>query len=265
MKIYISADIEGTCGIVNWEETNLNSSLGKYHQIQMSKEVGYACEGANDLNCDYILVKDAHGSARSIQHSYLPKNTELLRGWANNPHIMMAGISNDFDATLFIGYHSGGGKNGNPLAHTMNHSKYDYIKINDTIASEFTINAYTSAYYNVPVAFLSGDELLCKSAKDLNPNIVTVPVSKGIGNASISIHPDLALEKIRIGVKESLSGDISRHLIKLPTVFVIEIKFKNHFDAYKASFYPGCKLINTSTILFETNNYYEFLRMFLFI
>ena len=265
MKIYISADIEGTCGIVNWEETNLNSSLGKYHQIQMSKEVGYACEGANDLNCDYILVKDAHGSARSIQHSYLPKNTELLRGWANNPHIMMAGISNDFDATLFIGYHSGGGKNGNPLAHTMNHSKYDYIKINDTIASEFTINAYTSAYYNVPVAFLSGDEMLCESAKKLNPNIVTIPVSKGIGNGSISIHPNLALKKIEKGVKKALSGDLSRHLIKLPDKFKIEIKFREHYKAFKASFYPNMKKIDSQTVLFETEDYYEFLRMLLFI
>ena len=49
----------------------------------------------------------------------------------------------------------------------MNSSKYDYVKINGEIATEFMVNAYTSAYFNVPVAFLSGDELLCKNAKKL--------------------------------------------------------------------------------------------------
>ena len=55
--------------------------------------------------------------------------------------------------------------NGNPLSHTLD-TQFDYIKINDDIASEFTINAYTSAYYNVPVPFLSGDEMLCEHAKN---------------------------------------------------------------------------------------------------
>lgn len=265
MKVYISADIEGTCGIVNWEETNLNSPSGEYHKLQMTKEVSSACIGVNEHDCHYILVKDAHGSARSINQSILPQNARILRGWTNDPHIMMAGIDKSFDATVFIGYHSGGSQNGNPLSHTMNSSKYDYVKINEEIATEFMLNAYTSAYYNVPVAFLSGDEMLCENAKKLNPNIVTVAVCKGIGDASISIHPDVALKSIEEGVSEALAGDLSRHIIKLPDEFNIEIKFKNHKDAYKASFYPNAKLINSQTITFKTNDYYEFLRMFLFI
>jgi D-amino peptidase len=265
MRVYISADIEGTCGIVNWEETQLNSASGEYNKLQMTKEVSSACEAANQFNCDYILVKDAHESARSINQSLLPQNVSLLRGWTNDPHIMMSGIDKSFDATIFIGYHSGSSQCGNPLSHTMNSSKYDYVKINEEIATEFMINAYTSTYYNVPVAFLSGDEMLCENAKKLNPNIVTVAVSKGIGDASISIHPKIASEEIKKGVYKALSGDLSRHIIKLPNEFNVEIKFKKHQDAYKSSFYPGVKLINSQTINFSTNDYYEFLRMFLFI
>ena len=66
-----------------------------------------------------------------------------------------------------------------------------------------------------------------------------MPVSKGIGNGSISIHPHKAVKMIKEGVKEALSGDLSRHIIKLPDRFEIDIKFKNHYKAYKASFYPG--------------------------
>ena len=107
--------------------------------------------------------------------------------------------------------------------------------------------------------------MLCENAKKLNPNIITVAVSKGIGDAAISIHPQTALKNIKEGVFKALSGDLSRHIIKLPDEFNIEIRFKKHQDAFKASFYPGVKLINSQTINFYTNDYYEFLRMFLFI
>lgn len=264
MKIYLSADIEGTCGIVDWEETDLDAAVGAFSREQMTKEVAAACEGANICNAESILVKDAHGSARSINSTYLPENTSILRGWARNPHIMMAGIDSNFDATIFVGYHSGSSQEGNPLSHTM-HCDYDYIKINGRVMTEFMINAYTSIYYGVPVAFISGDEMVCNDAKEVFTNIVAVPVSKGIGQASISIHPNLAIRKIEDGVKEALSGDLKRHTINLPEKFEIEIKFRQHYRAYKASFYPGVVKLNSQTIKYETNDYYEFLRMFFFI
>lgn len=264
MKIYISADIEGTCGIVDWNETELEYNLSTYTKEQMTKEVNAACLGINEIEKSDILIKDAHDSGRNINPMNLPENIKILRGWTKDPHVMMAGIDKSFDASLFIGYHSPATFNGNPLSHTLD-TQFDYIKINDSIASEFTINAYTSSYYNVPVAFLSGGEMLCNHAKQLNPNIITIPVSKGIGNGSISIHPSLAIKNIKLGVKEALLGDLSRHLIKLPKHFKVEVKYKEHYKAFKASFYPNMKSIDSQTILFETNDYYEVLRMLLFI
>lgn len=264
MKIYLSADIEGTCGIVDWSEASLDSKFIEYHKDQMSKEASAACKGANSSGANDILIKDAHSTARNINPQLLPENVKILRGWTKDPHVMMGAIDKSYDACLFIGYHSGASQNGNPLSHTMC-LDYDYIKINNETASEFMINAYTCAYYNVPVAFLSGDEMLCENAKKLNPNIATVPVSKGIGNGSISIHPNLAIKQIESGVKESLSGDLSRHIIKLPKSFEVKIKFKDHYKAYKASFYPNIKKLDSQTVLFNTDDYYEVLRLLFFI
>ena len=63
---YISADIEGTCGIVDWEETNLHDPQATYHKEQMTKEVNAACLGANDLGCEDIFVKDADVYKRQV-------------------------------------------------------------------------------------------------------------------------------------------------------------------------------------------------------
>ena len=45
----------------------------------------------------------------------------------------------------------------------------------------------------------------------------------------------------------------------------MEVSYKRHQDAFNASFYPGCKLINPETIVFEADDYYEVLRAFKFI
>ncbi len=53
---------------------------------------------------------------------------------------------------------------------------------------------------DVPVVFVSGDEGLCWDVSSLNERITTVAVSSGIGNSSMSIHPHLAVKRIREGL-----------------------------------------------------------------
>ena len=178
-RFFISADIEGVCGVVDWQETNLSEKLGDYFKKQMSKEVAAACEAAYASGVKEILVKDAHASGRSIDPSLLPKATKILRSWPRNPFSMMGGIDDSFQGAGFIGYHSGAGSDGNPLAHTMNGNIFELL-INDIKASEFVLNTLTAAYFKVPVYFLSGDKALCESAKTIAPNIKTAAITEGI-------------------------------------------------------------------------------------
>lgn len=264
MKLFISADIEGVTGIVNWNEADIDKSFSKYFTEQMTKEVNAACEAALAAGVDDILVKDAHSTARNLDPSKLPEQVKILRGWTNNPYIMMAGLDSSFDGVFFIGYHSAGGKNGNPLAHTMN-MRNEYVKINGEIASELTINAYTAAYTGVPVLLATGDKMICEDAQKLNPNIKTVPVSEGIGNASVSIHPNLALQKIQEQVQAVLKDDLSKYIVTLPESFHVEIAFREHYHAYSGSFYPGAKQTGHKTVAFETNDYMDVLRFLFFV
>lgn len=266
MKLYISADIEGVCGIVDWNETFTNNSEWENFRIQMSKEVASVCIAAYESGFDEIIIKDAHEDGRNIIYDLLPKfpGIKLIRGWTEDPLCMMSCLDSSFDAVAFVGYHSGAFSNGNPLSHTM-YLKFDYIKINGVFVSEFIINAFTSAYFDVPVVFLSGDKALCESAKNLNKNISTVSVLEGNGGASISIHPEIALELIKNNVKSILSSDFKQCKINLPNRFEIEIRFKEHKDAHKASFYPNMLKKDVKTVIFNTDNYFEFLRMMIFI
>lgn len=44
MKLYLSADIEGTCGIAAWDETEKSKPEYAPFANQMSREVSAACE-----------------------------------------------------------------------------------------------------------------------------------------------------------------------------------------------------------------------------
>ena len=263
-RFFLSSDIEGTCGIANWQETNTNNEYSPYFLKQMSNEVKSACLGALESGYGEVIVKDAHDSARNIYPDMLPKEVKIIRDWTKNPLSMMAGIDiGKFDAAGFTGYHSGASSNGNPLSHTMNLS-VTKITINGRLTSEFVMNAYAAAYYGVPTVFLAGDKALCETALDLVPEISVAPVSEGYGGGSISIHPEKACEFIKEKMMEALSKDVSKCLIKLPESFEVVVQHREHSKAYRGSFYPGVKSVNDTTNVFCSNDYMEVMKFFMF-
>lgn len=264
MKIYISADIEGISGIANWDEATRWKPDYPPFSDEMLKEVQAACEGANNAGANEIWIKDAHGVGRNLSFAGLPINTKLIRSFSGHPFCMMQEIDNTFDAALMIGYHSYASSDRNPLSHTLV-TDLSYIKINDELTSEFLINAYTASYVGVPVVFVSGDAGLCEHVKQINANINTVGLNKGIGDSVISIHPQLAFNNIKEAVESSLKGELNKCIVPLPEWYKVELSFTNHSKAYKASFYPNMKKISATNVLFETDDYFEVLRMLSFV
>ncbi|MFH1850844.1 MAG: M55 family metallopeptidase [Candidatus Neomarinimicrobiota bacterium] len=265
MKIYLSADIEGACGTTNWDEVDKVHPDNAAFRDQMTAEVAAACQGALNAGAREIWVKDAHASGRNINGSMLPQEVRLIRGWSGHPYSMVQELDETFDAVIFIGYHARAGSEGNPLAHTMSSSKIDYLKINGRSASEFLLHAYIAAELKVPTVFLSGDEGICNEVRDINERIHTVAVKKGIGNSTVSIHPDLAVRRIRDGVEKALKGDIAGCLLAAPASYLVEIRFKKMTQAYRASFFPGVQLVDPQTIRLESDRYFDIVRMRSFV
>jgi D-amino peptidase len=264
MKVFISADIEGTAGITNWDEARKPHADYPEHRQQMTREVLAACDGANAAGANEILIKDAHATGRNIQQVDLPENARLVRGWSGHPMSMVQELDKSFDAALFIGYHSKAGDETNPLAHTLT-LDIMRMRINGVPTSEFLLYAYAAGYVGVPVVFVSGDKQLCADIKGHNPNITTVALSEGKGPSTISIAPKAALDRIRKGVEKALNGNLKKSLLKMPKRFALEIEYSNPVKAYKSSWYPGCKHIGNRTLRFETRDYFDVLRALKFI
>ncbi|HNT26006.1 MAG TPA: M55 family metallopeptidase [Anaerolineales bacterium] len=264
MKIYISADIEGITGTTHWDETDKkHADYGEY-QEQMTAEVVAACEGALAAGATELWVRDAHDSARNILAGKLPRAARLVRGWSGHPFMMMDGLDESFRAAMMIGYHARGGSDHSPLAHTMS-GGIAHMRINERYASEFMINTYTAALVKTPVVFVSGDAGLCQDAAGLVPSITSVAVKENLGEATINIHPALAVERIRSGAQAALAENLDACRLALPEHFKVEVCYKSYIKAYGASFYPGVRQADPFTIQFETDDYFEVLRLFAFV
>ena len=260
MKVYIVADIEGTCGYCNHDEGSAGTLLYDYFRTQMSKEVSAACSAATSSGAEYVLVHDAHGNAKNIIPTYLPREANLMRQAKGDPYAMLSGIDDDdFDAVLFTGFHAGAGSNGSPVSHTFNF-KTKEIFLNGERLTELMYDTYTAASLNIPTPFVSGDQAVLEIAKKLIPGVTTVATVKGVGAGSISPHPTVAAENIYEGVIKAFSGDWKKCIAPLPEKFTLTINYNRHQDAYYNSFYPGVKQINDTTIEFTTDTWYEILR-----
>ena len=262
MKLFISADIEGTTGIALWDETENGHSRYPYFAEQMTKEVAAACQGAMDAGCDDILIKDAHDSACNLIPTLLPEESRLFRGWGSDIMGMMAGLERGYDGVFFTGYHSAAGMNTNPLAHTMN-TKNTGVRINGTIAPELMINSLTAAYLGVPVRLVTGDRGLCEWMRAINPQVETVAVNEGRGRGVISIHPNKALRLIREAAERAMQKDAKACMFPLPKHFAVEISFKDHFRAKTA--YPGVRQTGAYTVAYEADDWMDVLRMLDFV
>ncbi len=265
-RLYVSVDIEGICGIADWQETRIDDAQGAYFRREMTMEAAALCRAACDAGVEDIVVKDAHDSGRSIDPSLLPEQASLIRAWTRDPYSMMAGIDDSFIGACYLGYHSAAGSDGNPLAHTLN-TNSQRIHVNGLPASEFLLNAYTASSFGVPSLVLSGDSALCESARAIAPNLRTVAVFEGIGAATRSVHPARAHRAIADAVSDALADDPVGLIVDLPDRFDVAIEFVStrHAMARRASFYPGASRDGACGVIFSALRWLDVLAFLSFV
>lgn len=264
MKIYISADIEGITGVTHWDETLKHKGDYRDYQKQMTLEVAAACEGFLEAGASEIYVQDAHHTGRNILADLLPEPVKLIRGWSGDPMAMLQQLEPSFSGIAMIGYHSSAGCSGNPLSHSMAED-LNFITLNGNIGSEFLLHYYGGLYYKVPTLLVSGDQMLIDQVSEINDTIEGVAVKEGIGGSTCSLHPKVALEEIFAAAQRAGESDIEPVLEPMPHHFTLEIGYKQHHKAYRASFYPGVKLLSPNVIRFESKNYFDIMRLLLFV
>lgn len=260
LKVFISVDMEGVAGVANWEDVSRNGKDYNLFRRIMTEEANAAIEGALAAGATDILVRDSHSTARNILPDLLNRNAKLLRDHGGGFMGMMEGFDKSFNAVIFIGYHAKAGTPNALLEHSFSRNVLD-LSINGISLPEAGVNALIAGHFDVPVIFVSGDLAICEQAKTLFGEVETVPVKEGIGNAALSLHPEVAQEKIRDGVKKALVNLKKYEPYKLSPPYTMVIKFKQEELVNEKSNYPGVKRTGDWELTFESDDLMEVLNV----
>jgi len=260
LKVFISVDMEGISGLINWDETSQGGPDYPMFRKFMTEEANAAIAGALEAGATEIVVRDAHDSARNILPDLLRPEARLIREW-NGPLSMMEGLDKTFDAVVFIGNHARAGTPNAVLKHTMSLSLFDVI-LNGVRLPEAAWNAAIAGYFDVPVVFLSGDTAVCKQIQEIIGPIETVAVKDGMGPAASMIHPRKAQEMIQKGVAAGLRNLKACKPYKPSSPYKLEIVFTDENQARRASYIPGADRTGERSVAFTSSDFMDIVKDF---
>lgn len=248
MKIYISSDMEGTAGVVDWTQCIAgNPEYGYYRQL-LQNEVNASIEGAMAAGATEFLVNDSHSAMQNLMPATLAGNARYLSG-KHKPMYMMQGLDSSFDAIFFVSYHGSMSSDSSVLSHTYNPRAIADIKLNGKIVSEAGLNCLVAQHYGVPVILVTGDETTRVETEVWSPDVRSAVVKESVSRlAANSMHPVAACELIKSKAAEALTNlsAIRKPEIVLPAT--IEISFHNGDFAEQATWIPGTSRTGAKTV-----------------
>jgi D-amino peptidase len=205
MKIFLSSDMEGTAGVVDWEQCIGDGPAAAAGRRLLLGEVNAAIAGALAGGATEIVVNDSHSTMRNLPPAELGGGASYISG-SHKPLYMMQGLDDSFAAVLFVSYH---GSMGAPagLSHTYNPRAVIEARIDGVVTGEAGINALVAAHYGVPVVLVTGDRSACEEAAALIPGIGVAVVKEPVSRAAAhSLHPDRACDLIREAARAAVAA-----------------------------------------------------------
>ncbi|MFG2656973.1 M55 family metallopeptidase [Streptomyces sp. NPDC048425] len=229
MKIWISFDMEGVAGIVDWEQCRPTGGAPYTLGCELLlDEVNAAIEGALAGGATEIVLNDSHGRMANLDPRRVAGNAAYIGG-RHKPMYMMQGLDDSFDAVFFVGYH--GSISGRPstLSHTYNPEVFSAARVNGEEVGESGINALVAEHYGVPIAFVSGDAATREETAPFAKGAVNVTTKESITRFSASsLHPAESCRLIREGAEEAVrnvvDGSVPTPGIARPAVLELDVQ-----------------------------------------
>jgi D-amino peptidase len=229
MKVWISIDMEGVAGIVDWEQCRPGSGAPYALGCELLQdEVNAAIEGAIEGGATEVVINDSHSRMANLDPRKIAGGAQYLSG-RHKPRYMMQGLDESFGAAFFVGYH--GSISGRPstMSHTYNPEVFSGAKLNGVYVGESGINALVAEHYRVPIAFVSGDEVTWEETAPFARGGVNVVTKHSITRASaLNLHPTESCRLIREGARAAMekvaAGTVETPGIDLPASLDLEFQ-----------------------------------------
>ena len=260
MNVYISADMEGVTGVTHPEDVIPGRSEYERFRRLLTADVNAAIEGAVAAGADGIIVNEAHDGMKNILLEELDSRAELIIG-RRKPYVMMEGV-NGADVVFFIGYHTGAGTGG-VLSHTFRATPIISVELNGEPCSEGRMNALFAGLHNIPVGFVSGDDMVCQEARKLYSGARTAQVKVAIDRYTARcLSPRIAHYYIREEAKTAVEevGRLIPYALDSPYTFTVE--FASASLAASTLYFPQIERLDDRRVCWTHEDYTVAYKMF---
>ena len=269
MKVFIVSDMEGVSGIVKWQQTDGAKEKRAYHEGRelYTEEINAAVRGAKSGGATEIVVMDCHGAGEEWTfNSLIPDKLDpdcefvVQNDWTEYTELLVQGC----DAALFVGMHAKAGTPDGVLAHTVSGQAWRELKFNGMSVGETGINAALCGQWNCPVLLVTGDEAVCREARELlGDGLTTVAVKKGLGSFSARQFPaQKARELIEAGAKQALKdlGAVKPYDPGRPCEIRVEFVDTDALAGYARK--PGTEVVAERTLTCTADDWWTAWRRF---
>src|SRR3954451_1789784 len=221
--------MEGVAGVTKWPETEGGEALHADRSRLYTEEINATVRGAFAGGASEVVVMDCHGaggdwSFNSLIADALDPRCEFVvqTRWTEYTAMLEQGC----EVALFVGQHARAGSERGVLSHTVSSTDWRNLRFNGTLVGEVGINAALCGTWGVPVALVTGDDVVCAESQQLlGPTIKTLAVKRGLGRFSARhLSPVRARELMEAAAKDALADVAGAPVYEPGTPCTIEVE-----------------------------------------
>ena len=263
MKVFLSSDMEGTAGVVDWSQCLAPQPEYQYYRGLLQDEVNAAIDGALAAGATEILVNDSHSSMQNLRPDALHGRARYLSG-RHKPMYMMQGLDATFDAIFFVSYHGSMASEASTLSHTYNPRAIARVLLNGTEVGESGINMLVALGHGVPVVLVTGDDTTAEETARVCPGVTTAVVKHSVSRfAADSLHPEEARALIQDAATQALEGLSSASLPSITLPATLEVLFLTGDMAEMATWISGVERVDARTVTMSDDDPVRLFRTFI--
>jgi D-amino peptidase len=251
VKVFISFDMEGVAGIVDWSQCRGPGQPYEEGRRLLLGEVNAAIDGALAGGATEIICNDSHGTMNNLDPAELHGRAVYVAG-RHKPLYMMEGMDGTVDAVFFIGYHGSISGASSVLSHTYNPAVVSKVSLNGIECGESGINGLVALACQAPVVLITGDQVTASEGDPFFPKAERVVVKDSITRfAATQLHPLDARDRIASAALAAVqrAGEVPAPSISLPARLDVELQTADMAEV--ASWVKGVERAGTRSVRIE--------------
>ncbi|MGE5483120.1 MAG: M55 family metallopeptidase [Bacteroidota bacterium] len=262
MQVYIMADMEGIGGIVLREQVTKGTPEYAEARQLFIEEVNAAVAGAFEGGATRVIVRDGHGSGFNFPPEKMDPRAEWVQG-STPAGQRFPGMGEETDLLLLVGYHAMAGTAAAVRDHTMSSTTWQRFELNGQEVGEVGIDAAFAGYLGVPVGLVTGDDMVCREARELLGDVETAEVKQALARHGALMLAPLTSRKL---VREAAARAVARahsftpFVVEPPVVVRIRYTGTEMVDSIRTDGRRKIRL-DGQTVEFRGDNLWEVLSM----